>query len=51
MEPIGDPDEQEDFAGEHSDTAVDKDVTADQDDDAEPESPDGWGGLEPEGPP
>ncbi|GAB2596556.1 hypothetical protein Aab01nite_71860 [Paractinoplanes abujensis] len=51
MEPIGDPDEQEDFAGEHSDTTVDEDVSAGQDDDAEPESPEGWAGLEREGPP
>ncbi|MEV4345731.1 hypothetical protein AB0J83_14770 [Actinoplanes sp. NPDC049596] len=50
MEPIGDPDEQEDFASEHSDTAVDEDVTADRDD-SEPESPDGSSGLEKDGPP
>ena len=51
MEPIGDPDEQEDFAGEHAGTAVDEDVTSGQDDDAEPESPKGWAGLEKDGPP
>nr|WP_221381184.1 hypothetical protein [Actinoplanes polyasparticus] len=51
MEPIGDPDEQEDFAGEHDATAVDDDVTADRDDDAEPETPQGWSGLDRDGPP
>ncbi len=51
MEPIGDPDEQEDFAGEHATTTVDEDVAADQDDDAEPETPQGWSGLDTEGPP
>ncbi|WP_164842552.1 hypothetical protein [Actinoplanes solisilvae] len=50
MEPIGDPDEQEDFASEHDATAVDEDVTAGRYDD-EPESPKGWAGLESEGPP
>ena len=50
MEPIGDPDEQQDFAGEHETTTVDDDVTADRDD-AEPESPQGWSGLDRDGPP
>ena len=49
MEPIGDPDEQ-DFADEHDDTTVDPDVTAGRDTD-EPESPEGWDGLDREGPP
>ena len=39
--PEGDPD----FADEHADTAVSKDITAGQDD-TEPESPTGWSGLE-----
>ena len=51
MEPIGDPSEPDpDFAGEHSDTTVDPDIEAGRDDD-EPESPDGWSGLESDGPP
>jgi hypothetical protein len=40
-----DPDPDPDFADEHADTAVSKDITA-GDDDTEPESPDGWSGLE-----
>ncbi len=50
MEPIGDPDEQQDFAGEHETTAVDDEVTADRDD-AESESPQGWSGMDQDGPP
>jgi len=50
MEPIGDPDDQQDFAGEHDSTAVDQDVTANRDE-AEPESPEGWSGLDDDGPP
>ncbi|MFF5084349.1 hypothetical protein ACFY36_45510 [Actinoplanes sp. NPDC000266] len=50
MEPIGDPDEQEDFAAEHDDTAVDEEITADRDD-SETESPQGWSGLDRDGPP
>jgi hypothetical protein len=51
MEPIGDPSEPDvDFANEHSDTTVDPDVQAGRDD-AEPESPDGWDGLDRDGPP
>ena len=50
MEPIGDPDEGDDFAAEHDDTTVDPDVTADRDE-AEPESPRGGDGLDREGPP
>ena len=38
-------DDDPDFAGEHEDTAVSKDVTAGRDD-AESESPAGWAGLE-----
>jgi hypothetical protein len=52
--PIGDPDDptadspdSADFAAEHDDTAVDKDVTSGRDSgDREPESPSGWSGLE-----
>ena len=51
MEPIGDPDEQEDFASEHEGTTVDEDVTAGRDDDAETEAPEGWSGLDRDGPP
>jgi hypothetical protein len=51
MEPIGDPDEQEDFAGEHDATAVDEEVAAGRDGDDEPESPKGWAGLDQDGPP
>ncbi|MEU8814647.1 hypothetical protein [Actinoplanes sp. NPDC048796] len=50
MEPIGDPDEQEDFAAEHDSTAVDEQITADEDD-GETEGPRGWSGLEQDGPP
>jgi hypothetical protein len=50
MEPIGDPDGEPDFAGEHEDTAVDKDITAERDD-TEQERPAGWDGLDRDGPP
>jgi len=52
MEPIGDPsqDDEWDFAEEHEDTTVDPEVEADRDD-AEPERPTGWSGLDREGPP
>jgi len=39
-------DDEPDIAGEHEDTAVDKDVIT-GDDQREPESPDGWAGMEP----
>ena len=49
-EPIGDPDdegEQTDFAGEHDDTSVDGEISSGRDKgDREPESPQGWTGLE-----
>lgn len=50
MEPIGDPDDETgDFAEEHENTEV---TTAEDDDEAEPESPARWtGGMEREGPP
>jgi hypothetical protein len=53
---LGTPDEEptpegdHDFAGEHDATVVDQDVTADRDA-SEPESPDGWSGLDREPPP
>jgi hypothetical protein len=37
-------DEQQDFAGEHADTAVDEDIVTGAD--GEEESPHGWSGLE-----
>jgi hypothetical protein len=43
------PDGDSDFAGEHSDTAVDRDVT--EGEPGEKESPDGWSGMDREGPP
>ncbi|GAB1689922.1 hypothetical protein [Krasilnikovia sp. M28-CT-15] len=50
---IGDPDVEipdDDFAEEHTDTVVDRDIaTGDQP--GETESPRGWAGLESEGPP
>jgi hypothetical protein len=51
-EAIGDPDEadQGDFADEHADTTVDRDITGDRDD-TEPETPRGWDGLSSDGPP
>ncbi|HWG97903.1 MAG TPA: hypothetical protein VNV66_00935 [Pilimelia sp.] len=50
--PAGDPTDtsttgEPDIAGEHQDTAVDRDITSGADDDREPESPRGWAGLEP----
>jgi hypothetical protein len=39
-----------DFANEHQDTTVDSDVSSDGDD-GEPESPEGWSGLDRDGPP
>ena len=42
-EPV--PEGDNDFAGEHDATAVDQDVTADRNV-GEPESPDGWSGLD-----
>jgi hypothetical protein len=47
MEPIGDPaaDDDYDFADEHQDVTVDPEVTAGEADE-EPESPDGWDGLD-----
>jgi|tagenome__1003787_1003787.scaffolds.fasta_scaffold17738118_2 hypothetical protein len=50
MEPIGDPDDDVDFAEEHEDTTVDERVTSGEDD-AEPERPQGWDGLDKDGPP
>jgi hypothetical protein len=51
LEPLGDPDEDvADFADEHDATAVDPGIVAGGDD-GEPESPDGWDGLDREGPP
>ena len=50
MEPIGDPGEPDDFAEEHDATTVDPDVATGSGDE-ETESPDGWAGLEREGPP
>ncbi len=41
------PDGDHDFAGEHDATAVDQDITAGQDSDAEEESPAGSSGFEP----
>jgi hypothetical protein len=39
-----------DFAVEHSDSAVDPDITTD-DEASEPESPRGWSGMDQDGPP
>ncbi|MEV1286466.1 hypothetical protein [Micromonospora sp. NPDC049679] len=39
------PESDDDFAGEHDDTAVDEDILTGVDD-REPESPRGWAGLE-----
>jgi hypothetical protein len=39
-----------DFASEHSDTTVDKDITAGRDK-GESESPDGWDGMDQDGTP
>jgi hypothetical protein len=39
------PEGDHDFAGEHDATAVDQEVTANRDV-GEPESPDGWSGLD-----
>lgn len=51
MEPIGDPSEDGgDFAEEHQDTTVDPDISSDSEDD-ETESPEGWSGLDRDGPP
>jgi hypothetical protein len=53
LEPLGDPDDTfdpaGDFAGEHDDTAVDDDVVGGQA--GEEESPRGWDGLDQDGPP
>jgi len=53
MEPIGDPGEDSDFdfADEHDETTVDPDVSNGDRNDGETESPDGWDGLDQEGPP
>jgi hypothetical protein len=40
------PDRDADFADEHDITAVDRDVAAGRDADAEEESPKGWSGLD-----
>jgi hypothetical protein len=44
------PDGDSDFAGEHADTVVDRDITDGEQSD-ESESPSGWSGLDREGPP
>ena len=44
------PEGDDDFAGEHDATSVDQGVTADRDV-GEPESPEGWSGLDRDGPP
>ena len=52
LQPIGQPVEEptpegdDDFAGEHDDTAVGEDITGGRDS-GETESPTGWSGLEP----
>jgi len=43
------PDGDSDFAGEHSDTAVDRDVI--EGEKGEEESPRGWSGMDRDGPP
>jgi hypothetical protein len=43
------PDGDSDFAGEHSDTVVDREVENDKT--GEQESPRGWSGMDREGPP
>jgi len=43
------PDSDSDFAAEHSDTAVDRDVIDDED--GEQESPRGWAGMDGDGTP
>lgn len=51
-EAIGDPDQvgEDDFADEHANTTVDRDIPGDEDD-TEPETPRGWAGLDSDGPP
>ena len=53
LEAFGDEeidDADSDFATEHQDTAVSKDITAGTDD-KETESPEGWSGQDQDGPP
>jgi len=53
LEAFGDEeidDADSDFASEHSDTTVDKDITAGRDK-GEDESPDGWDGMNKDGTP
>jgi hypothetical protein len=53
LEAFGDEDVSDgdsDFASEHADTVVDSDIPGERDD-AEPESPKGWSGLDSDGPP
>jgi hypothetical protein len=45
------PEGDHDFAGEHDSTVVDQDVTAGRESDKEPESPDGWSGMDQDGAP
>jgi hypothetical protein len=45
------PERDPDFSAEHDTTAVDRNITAGRQHDGEPESPDGWSGLEDDGPP
>jgi hypothetical protein len=49
-QPAGDPTDtsmgEPDIAGEHEDTAVDKNITSGTDGRRESESPDGWGGMD-----
>lgn len=45
-DPEGDPD----FAEEHDNTAVSDEITSRRDTEREPESPEGWSGLEPDPP-
>jgi hypothetical protein len=40
-------DEQSDFAEEHQQTAVDEEIITGEDTDREPESPQGWSGMQP----
>ena len=50
LEAFDENDAQPDISGEHADTAVDKDITGDRDE-GEPESPEGWSGMESDGAP
>jgi hypothetical protein len=45
------PEGDHDFADEHDSTVVDQRITAHRESDPEPESPDGWSGMDKDGAP